>query len=118
MVIGSSTDYFSWGYSSMNGNTLSWKLGYGSRPSVTGKSGTFCGTYNNRVAALWRNGVKGTQYTSASNWSNVMFLTWANSWNQRRGTKRCHCYRLYNRVLTPDEIAANYAIDKERFGLT
>ena len=25
--------------------------------------------------------------------------------------------RYYNRSLTPDEIAANYAIDKERFGL-
>lgn len=28
-----------------------------------------------------------------------------------------HCVRVYNRALTDDEIAYNYAIDKERFGL-
>ena len=27
-----------------------------------------------------------------------------------------HCYRLYNRSLTAEEIAHNYAIDKARFG--
>lgn len=29
----------------------------------------------------------------------------------------CHCLRLYNRQLTDAEVAANYAVDKERFGL-
>lgn len=28
-----------------------------------------------------------------------------------------YCTRIYSRALTPTEIAANYAIDKERFGL-
>ena len=28
-----------------------------------------------------------------------------------------YCFRIYNRLLTADEIAANYAIDKERFNL-
>ena len=30
---------------------------------------------------------------------------------------RFHCVRFYSRSLSADEIAANYAIDKERFGL-
>lgn len=34
-----------------------------------------------------------------------------------RGILRSHCIRLYSRALTAAEIAANYAIDKERFGL-
>lgn len=29
----------------------------------------------------------------------------------------CHCIRIYNRQLTDDEVAANYAVDKQRFGL-
>jgi hypothetical protein len=28
-----------------------------------------------------------------------------------------HCFRIYSRALTDEEIAYNYAIDKERFGL-
>lgn len=28
-----------------------------------------------------------------------------------------HCIRVYNRLLTAEEVAANYAVDKERFGL-
>lgn len=35
-----------------------------------------------------------------------------------RGVLNSHCLRLYNRALTAAEIAANYAIDKARFGLT
>lgn len=31
--------------------------------------------------------------------------------------ERMHCVRIYNRGLTADEIAANYAIDKARFNL-
>lgn len=30
---------------------------------------------------------------------------------------KLYCMRLYSRALTPDEIAANYAVDKRRFGL-
>lgn len=29
-----------------------------------------------------------------------------------------HCLRIYNRNISEDEVAANYAIDKARFGLT
>lgn len=32
--------------------------------------------------------------------------------------ERMHCVRIYNRGLTAEEIAANYAIDKARFNLT
>lgn len=33
------------------------------------------------------------------------------------GTAIYHCARVYSRVLTADEIAANYAVDKARFNL-
>lgn len=42
------------------------------------------------------------------NWNNT---------NQRRGIGNYYSVRVYNRVLTADEVAANYAVDKERFGL-
>ena len=34
------------------------------------------------------------------------------------GTLKIYCMRIYNRSLTASEIAANYAVDKARFGLT
>ena len=34
-----------------------------------------------------------------------------------RCTGEAHCLRIYNRLLSESEIAHNYAIDKERFGL-
>ena len=37
--------------------------------------------------------------------------------NTRSHDFRIFNFRFYSRQLTPDEIAANYAIDKERFGL-
>lgn len=36
----------------------------------------------------------------------------------RNDVGRIKSIRVYSRVLTADEIAANYAVDKERFGLT
>lgn len=36
-------------------------------------------------------------------------------WSTNRGVLRSHCIRLYSRALTAAEIAANNAIDKERF---
>lgn len=30
---------------------------------------------------------------------------------------RFHCLRVYNRALTPAEVAANYAVDQRRFGI-
>ena len=32
-------------------------------------------------------------------------------------TPRIYCVRLYSRALTADEVAHNYAVDKERFNL-
>lgn len=118
MVIGANTDYFSVGWPAKDGTYLSWKLGNGQRPTVTaGRSGTIAAVYDNGQASLWYNGAMGDRYSSAKNWASNMYLAWGNCWGLARGTKRCHCYRLYNRALTADEIAINYAIDKARFGL-
>ena len=34
----------------------------------------------------------------------------------KRSDLAIHCYRLYNRILTAEEIAHNYEIDRRRFG--
>ena len=44
-------------------------------------------------------------------WSGMRIMTCPNT----RGTY--HCCRIYSRVLTAEDIAANYAVDKERFNL-
>lgn len=31
---------------------------------------------------------------------------------------KTNCLRIYNRVLTPEEVAHNALVDRERFGLT
>ena len=60
------------------------------KTSKTGQTGTDAG-----AAYLWLNYYVG-KYTMSANY---------------------HCIRIYNRALTADEIAHNYAVDKERFGL-
>lgn len=120
MVFGSNTDYCSLGYEQLSGNLATWKIrgnSSGQRPSVTGRNGTIVAIYKDENASLWRNAIIGTTKPGKSSWDSHMFLTWANSWNSRRGTKNVHCIRLYSRALTPAEIAHNYDIDKIRFGL-
>lgn len=54
--------------------------------------------------------IVGTQYISKFAFNNALVI---------RPLRYCtiHNIRLYSRALTADEIAANYAIDKARFGL-
>lgn len=40
------------------------------------------------------------------------------NWGYAPIDSKVHCVRIYNRVLTDAEVAANYAIDKARFRLT
>lgn len=40
------------------------------------------------------------------------------NWHNFSGTYKMHRIAVYSRALSADEIAANYAIDKARFGLT
>ena len=117
MLIGANTDYFSISHASSGATSIGWKLGSGSRPSVSGRNGTVGAVYNNGKAYLYRNGTSGSTVTSSKNWSNTMYLTWSCSWSAKRGTKKVHCYRLYNRVLTADEISHNHAIDVQRFNI-
>ena len=117
MAIGANPDYFSIGYPTPGSTTLSWKLGTGGRPTVTGVHGTLAAVYNNGSAGMYFNGSAGQFTTSNRNWNNTLYLMWANPWRVARGEKRCYCFRLYSRALTAEEIAHNYAIDKARFGL-
>lgn len=73
---------------------------------------------------VWLNGKdNGTASGQSDSWSNfknhpgtISTLYNGATYYQFRGTY--HAIRLYNRVLTQDEIDANYAVDVQRFGLT
>lgn len=53
--------------------------------------------------------------TSSYSGSTPLYLFRLDRYSNFKG--RGHCVRIYNRALTPAEIAANYDIDKSRFGL-
>ena len=52
--------------------------------------------------------------TQATNGSNV-YLQIGSAWNGLNG--KIYCVRTYGRTLSAEEVAANYAIDKVRFGI-
>lgn len=68
--------------------------------------------------------MNGTVYQISSSSRNISAPSFSN--NIRIGGRYAgnlafvggiHCIRLYSRTLTDAEVAANYAVDKERFGL-
>lgn len=73
--------------------------------------------------ATWRHNGGNTQsatraYTSASDsQDNPLGIGCGQYVAYGIATARIYCIRLYSRVLTDAEVAANYAVDKERFGL-
>ena len=69
------------------------------------------GTLNRKINGV--GGIAGLQYP------NLVALGINASYkNAKNGVcGKYFCIRFYSRALTPDEIARNYAIDKERFGL-
>jgi len=74
-------------------------------------------TVANARAIFYCNGVI-SPYANASNtqYSGTTYVF--NNANRNKGiTGRLYNLRFYSRALTADEIAANYAIDKARFGL-
>ena len=77
-------------------------------------------------ASLFRNAVNVVSQTvptssaTTPNFSNLKDAYWLvgkRKTYQNKPADRVYCCRIYNRTLTADEIAANYAIDKARFGL-
>ena len=89
-----------------------------------GLKSTYCMDYQNRV--LYQNNVQqelGTYSRMTSYSGNTKYLLGCRSFldaNDRRNNVKgqLYCLRIYSRVLTAEEIAHNYAIDQQRFGLT
>ena len=56
-------------------------------------------------------------YNNLSISSNSININGENQYGNYRNIFSAHCIRLYNRALSESEIAYNYLIDRERFGL-
>lgn len=101
-------------FGSVGGVNITWdSAGYGARTSSLRANGT--------SAYLDRNGVlsasKAVSASNLSTWAGIS--TWYIAAAAATGQKnKFHCIRIYNRFRTLSEIAANYAIDKQRFGWT
>ena len=65
----------------------------------------------------WRDAAPLTVQREGTTIGTVSTLAVAGRSGAKRLIGRIHCIRLYNRALTDAEVAANYAVDKERFGL-
>ena len=89
--------YTVYGLNGTGGNAIS-----GVRTSVSGWNGK----------QVFINGINKTRTTTIYlNAGGYGFI------NVKRTSAELCCIRLYNRTLSADEIAANYAVDKERFNL-
>ena len=89
--------------------------------AITWEKGTF--SYDLSNIKAYQNTVEcggRSQGRIEANNGNTELIVGAKLQNGYRGYSKSHLYslRLYNRVLTEEEIAANYAIDQQRFGLT
>lgn len=99
-------------YGSVGGVNVTWdSAGYGARTSSLRTNGT--------TAYLGRNGVasasKAVSATNLSTWAGIS--TWYIATAAAAGQKnKFYCLRIYNKFRTLSEIAANYAVDKQRFG--
>ena len=69
--------------------------------------------YSNGTAVFTR-----TTYPGARFFRNMVAIKRTNTVQTVLSQGEVFALRIYNRILTADEIAANYAIDKARFGLT
>lgn len=73
---------------------------------------------------LFVNGAEVVDRGGYNTWStSALVVLFGYSGNSILGARRCYfgkylAIRPYEKVLNPDEIASNYAIDKARFGLT
>ena len=93
-----------------------------STPVTPGRSHAFSLRVTSATAfALFLNGQKSAENTSGDpiyKNENQLALNSSSFYHVNApGTIDIHTFRLYNRALTEEEIAHNYAVDKARFGL-
>lgn len=81
------------------------------------KSYVYQFSLNNGTGLFLVNGtlMQTKSYSTASKTSDGFCIGWIDVYNTTRS--QIHSIRMYSRALTAAEIAANYAIDKERFNL-
>jgi hypothetical protein len=118
-VLAAENDYMSMYWPSTSGSNFLFKTTTSNtRPNVNFSGGLITALlYSNLYGRLTSGTTQGNSvYLGNSAWSGVR-LQWSNPWGNNRGTLKLHCVRIYNRAITPEEVAQNYAIDKERFGL-
>ena len=106
--------YFNSGYLTVN--TATYAETFLAPMSV---SGSVVGQQTQGIVASYKNGSLVGSGTLEAPTATADTPSWSIG---RRNTKygckqKCYAFRLYNRALTSDEIAANYAIDKARFNL-
>ena len=80
---------------------------------------TWAATYSG-AATPYIDGQLATGTVSQNNWSTrygPFGLSGSSQYSQWNFVGNYYCVRLYSRALTAGELAANYAVDKERFGL-
>jgi len=81
---------------------------------------TWAATYDGKAQSPFVSGTLIQSTPSTNNWSyqNHPFgLSGASNYQNYNFIGNYYCVRVYDRALTADEIAANYAIDKARFNL-
>lgn len=98
--------------------TGSYGAGTSYTPSTKDSLVTAALLYNGERGYVFANGVmtdkNGTSIQPNSSISGVFLRIPSRSYAFRG---YYHCFRIYNRTLSTSELAHNYAIDKERFGL-
>lgn len=79
---------------------------------------TYAVTFSDSLVTGYVDGAFYGSLPTVSKPSSVVTATFGNRLSGNRGFNGEYCaFRRYSRALTPDEIAANYAVDKARFGL-
>jgi hypothetical protein len=75
-------------------------------------------TWNAATQAMYKNATSLATSSRSIDSRNVLATIYIGEYNgNKKATMGCYSVRLYSRALTAAEIAANYAIDKERFKL-
>lgn len=76
-----------------------------------------------KMITVGKNGKVNSKYNTTDSWNNesgnaIRIGADGNDANSRKFYGHIYAVRIYNRILTEDEIKSNYAIDKYRFNIT
>ena len=97
-----------------------WPTGLYNFGNVRGGDFIFSATTDGNTWGIYEKGALLSNNRNLGAWSwynSTMRFLWATNSAGSKCNGKAYCIRLYSRALTADEIAANYAIDKARFGL-